>query len=112
MYPIAITVQACLQAGTRVDVAWTIATAELGPRPPAEAVAFTPGGGKVGGILDGALDERLGEVAARLGDRPGRVVDLEIGHVEALIAGLPPEGSVRVIVSPARLLPEALWPAL
>ncbi|HWL41470.1 MAG TPA: XdhC family protein [Ilumatobacter sp.] len=112
MYEIGLTVQACLRAGTRVDVAWTVATADLGPRPPAEAVAFTPGGGKVGGVLKGALDERLAEVAAGLGDGPGRLVDVPIGPVEALIAGLPADGSVRALIAPAHLLPNELWPAL
>lgn len=112
LYDVAVSVHACLRAGTRVEVAWVVAVDGLGPRPPAEAVVFTPGGGKVGGVLDGALDARLGEVAALTGDGPGGLVELEIGHVEALTHGLPAGGRVRAIVAPATRLPPGLWPAL
>lgn len=112
MYPIAVTVQACLQAGTQAEVAWTVATRGLGPRPAAEAIVFTPGGGRVGAVLDGALDERVAEQARLVGNGPGRLLELEIGHVEALVSGLEPGGVVQVIVTSAAALPADLWPAL
>jgi len=107
MESIAVTVQACLDAGTRVDVAWVLAADGVGPRPPAEAVAFTPGGGRSGSILDGALDERLADTARSAG--PGRLVTFEIGHVDALITGLPADARVTCLVAPGTALPPELW---
>jgi xanthine dehydrogenase accessory factor len=112
VYPIAITVEACLQAGTGVEVAWTIASSGLGPHPSIEAVAFTAGGGRVGSVLDGALDSRLAELAALVARGPARVAELEIGPVDALISGLPADGTITVVVAPADALPAELWPAL
>lgn len=107
MYDIAITVASCLQAGTRADVAWLVASEDLPVDDWSEAVVFTPGGGKIGSLLGGALDGKLGELAGRLSD--GRLVDLEITQVDALIAELPDAGSARALVTPADSLPADLW---
>jgi len=110
MESIAVTVQACLDAGTRVDVAWVLAADGVGPRSPAEAVALTPGGGRSGAILDGALDDRLADTARTAGS--GRRVIFEIGHVDALITGLPADARVTCVIAPGTALPAELWPLL
>ena len=107
VYDIAITVAACLKAGTRADVAWLVGAD--GPSVPdwSDAVVFTPGGGKTGSILGGALDGKLGDIAGRLGS--GRLVELELTQVDALIADLPSGGSVRCLMVPADSLPHRVW---
>jgi xanthine dehydrogenase accessory factor len=70
-------------------------------------VAFTPGGGKTGSLLAGGLDGKLAEHAGRLST--GRLLELEITQVDALIAELPGTGSARCIMAPAETLPAELW---
>ena len=107
VYDIAMTVTACLQAGTRADVAWLVDADGLSVPDWSDAVVFTPGGGRTGSLLDGALDGKLIEQAGRLST--GRIVDLEISQVDALIAELPSTGSARCMLAPADTLPAELW---
>ena len=51
------------------------------------------------------------DLASR-GSGNGRLVDLRIGDVEALVAGLPTAGGARCLVIPATSLPTDLWPLL
>jgi len=116
VYEIALTVAACLRSGTRVDVAWVVESdlALAGGRPvdPGGALALTPGGGRVGSLYGGALDDQLAERAAALGGQHGRLVDVAVGDLEAQAFGLAGAGSARCAVVPAGLLPAELWPAL
>lgn len=107
MYQIAITVAACLQAGTRADVAWLVETEGLEVRDWSDAVVFTPGGGHTGSLLGGALDAKLSEQVGRWSK--GRLMDLEINQVDALIAELPAGGRARCLMVPAEVLPEEVW---
>jgi xanthine dehydrogenase accessory factor len=111
MYRIALSVAACLRAGTRVDVAWVVEANGLDDRDRADALAITPGGGRVGSLLSGALDSQLSDLASR-GSDGGRLLDLEISSVDALVAGLPPGGSARCLLVPATNLPGELWELL
>jgi xanthine dehydrogenase accessory factor len=108
VYDVALTVRACLGAGTRVDVAWPVA-AEGVALAADEAMALTPGGGRVGSVLGGALDGQLSEAAAA---GTSRLVDIELSEVDALVAGLPQGGVVRCLVVAAADLPESLWDRL
>lgn len=107
VYDIAITVNACLQAGTRADVAWLVDTDDLPVGDWTDAVVFTPGGGKIGSLLGGTLDGKLEEQAGRLS--VGRLIDTEITQVDVLIGELPSTGSARCILAPADVLPAELW---
>ena len=107
MYGIAITVAACLQSGTRADVAWLVETEGLEVRDWSEAVVFTPGGGHTGSLLGGAIDAKLAEQADRWSR--GRLMDLEMSQVDALIAELPAGGKARCLMVPAEMLPAELW---
>jgi xanthine dehydrogenase accessory factor len=111
VYEVALTVAACLQADTDVNVAWAVATDGFSARDPAEAVALTPGGGRVGSLLSGSLDDQLADVAHRL-PTGGRLVDLSVSDIEALASGLSCGGSARCLVVPASALPAELWPRL
>jgi xanthine dehydrogenase accessory factor len=111
VYRIALSAAACLRAGTRVDVAWVVETDGLDDRDRADALAITPGGGRVGSLLSGALDDQLSDLASR-GSARGRLIDLPIGDVDALVAGLPLGCSARCLVVPAARLPAELWELL
>ena len=111
MYGIAVSVAACLRGGTRVDVAWNL-DAALTPRfDPADAVGITPGGGKLGTLLGGALDSRLIELASAK-PTSGRVVEIELDAIESSAVGVEAGTVVRILVAPAHTLPEELWDQL
>jgi xanthine dehydrogenase accessory factor len=116
VYEIALTVEACLRSGTRVDVAWVLqsdlAAADGEPVDPGDALALTPGGGRVGRLYGGALDDQVAECARALGGSSGRVVTLAVGDLEARAFGLAGPGTATCVVTPAALLPADLWPRL
>lgn len=102
-----MTVAACVQAGTRADVAWLVGTDGLPVPDWSDAVVFTPGGGHTGSLLNGALDGSLADHAGRL--NAGRLLDIEVTQVDALIAGLTSPGSARCVIAPAETLPPRVW---
>ena len=104
MYGIALSVAACLRAGTKVDVAWIVASDDFPDRDATDAIAITPGGGRVGSLLSGAITD--------VPPGPARLVDVTVTDVDALIAGLTHGGVARCLVVPATDLPEELWPKL
>lgn len=106
MYDVALSVSACARSGTRADVAWMIA-----PTPSNDAVAFTPGGGRVGRLAGGAFDGLLGDIAARKLPR-GRVVRHEVTPIEAPLCGLAVGTPVEFLIVPAEQLPSDIWPLL
>jgi xanthine dehydrogenase accessory factor len=110
VYEIALTVSACLHAGTRVDVGWAVETHGFSARDKSEALAITPGGGRVGSVLSGSLNDQLADVAGRGGD--GRLVDVRVGDLEAEMAGLSCGGDARCLLVPAADLPAELWDKL
>lgn len=107
MFGVALTVEACLQAGTRADVAWVVDTEGLRVDDWADAVVFTPGGGRIGSLLDGVVDDKLAEMAGR--GAVGRLVDIEVSPVDALIAGIDAEGTAHCLLVPAEVFPAATW---
>jgi xanthine dehydrogenase accessory factor len=108
VYGIALTVAACLRAGTRVHVAWAVGTEGLPTVDPGDALAITPGGGRVGSLLSGALDDQLADRSTQSGAH-GRLVSVTVGDVDALVAGLPCGGVARCLIVPASDLPADLW---
>lgn len=110
MYEIALTVAACLRAKTDVGVAWVVETRGFSGRDHTEALALTPGGGRVGSAMSGALDDQLGTLA-NAGVR-GRLLDLRINDMEAVVAGLPNGGEARCLLVSAADLPARLWDLL
>lgn len=110
MYDIALTVAACLRAGTRVDVAWAVETHGFSSRDNNEALALTPGGGRVGAVLSGAVNEQLAAAAAERS--VARIVDCHVGDLDASAVGLSCGGDARCLLMPAAELPPPLWDLL
>ena len=110
MYEIALSVAACLGAGTRVDVAWAVETHGFSSRDAAEALAITPGGGRVGSVLSGSLNDQLADLAGE--GVTGRLVEVRASDVDALVAGLSCGGDARCLLVPAADLPAGLWERL
>jgi xanthine dehydrogenase accessory factor len=110
VYEIALSVAACLRAGTSVDVAWVVDARGLGARDMGEALAITPGGGRVGSVLAGSLNDQLADLSAQ--GITGRVVDLRVGDLDAELAGLACGGDARCVIVPATTLAADLWDRL
>jgi xanthine dehydrogenase accessory factor len=106
MYDVALSVAACARSGTRADVAWMTS-----PSASNDAVAFTPGGGRVGRLSGGAFDGLLSDVAARKLPR-GRRVRHEVTAIEAPLCGLAEGTAVEFLVVPAEQMPPATWATL
>lgn len=109
MYDVALTVAACIRSGTRVDVGWLVSR-QGAPVDPSEALALTPGGGRVGHVWGGAADDQLAERAGRLGR--GRLVPVEVRSYDSASAGEPATGSGHCLLLPADQLPVDLWDRL
>jgi xanthine dehydrogenase accessory factor len=108
MFAIALSVAACLRAGTRADVAWLVDRPDGQRFDPAEAMAITPGGGRIGQVLSGALDGQLIELAG-VGGALGRLRRLDIGPADAAVSGVAPASGIACILVPASELPSGLW---
>jgi xanthine dehydrogenase accessory factor len=111
VYGIAVSTIACLRGGTRVDVAWSLDPGSTPAFDPADALAFTPGGGRLGSLLGGAFDGHLVELAG-VERTKGRVVELVAGPAEAPLLGVEADTPIRCLLTPATELPEELWPLL
>ena len=111
MYGIALSVSTCIRAGTRVDVAWIVDRQPDEHFEPNEAVAITPGGGRLGSLMSGALDGQLIELAG-VQDRQGRLLKLDIGPGDAAVSGVEPTVGIGCMLIPASELPEGLWQQL
>ena len=107
MYGITLAVSACLRSGTRADVTWLVEADGLPVADWSDAMLLTPGGGRIGSLAGGAIDGKLTDLAGRW--NAGRLVDIEVTEVDALIAGLPSAGSARCLLVPADALPGDLW---
>jgi len=111
VYAIALSVSACLRAQTRVDIAWIVDTNKVVARDRTDAVAITPGGGRIGSLLAGALDGQLMDLASRKSTN-GRLIKLSVSDLDATVAGLSSGFEVHCILIPASELPADLWPLL
>lgn len=111
MYGVALSVAACLRAGTRVDVAWIVDRHRDENFDPADAVAITPGGGRLGSLLSGALDGQLDELAGVHGTH-GRLVRLDIGPADAAVSGVATASGISCVLVPGSELPSELFDLL
>lgn len=106
MFSLAISVAACLRAGTDVVVAWIVGSEGLPDLDPTDAVAITSGGGRIGSLANGAFDSHLASAAV---GGSGRVMTIELAPTDALIAGLPIGGRATLAAVPARTFPAEVW---
>ncbi len=110
MYEVALSVRECVRSGTHADVTWIVADQGFPTRDKGEALVITPGGGKIGSLLGGALNDQVAALIAE--GRSGRLLDVEVDEISALIGGLPSGGKVRCLSASADDFPEGLWDRL
>ncbi len=76
---------------------------------PTDAIAITPGGGRMGALASGFLDAHLADLPTHA---HGSLVRIEMTGTDALIAGLPEGSRATLAVVPGTALPEEVWPLL
>ena len=110
MYEIALSAAACLRSNTRADVVWHLDTDIPRYQSSAGNVMLTPGGGRIGNLMDGIFEGQLADIASR--QLPfAKVQELVVGPLEALVAGLDAGARARVVISPAHLIALDAWEA-
>ena len=82
MFSVALSVASCLRAGTEVHVAWVLSAQNLPGLEPGDAVALTPGGGRMGALGGGMLDMAEGR-----GIRIGHLGDLNDPMILGALGG-------------------------
>lgn len=107
MYDVALSVLSCLRAGTDVHVAWIVSQEQTDGT---EAVAITPGGGQIGTLLDGAINDAISQSLPEVGDSGG-IVSIVLGPAEALVSGMPQGTELSVGIVPGTAVPEVIWTA-
>lgn len=107
MYDVALSVLACLRASTEVHVAWIVSE---GQSDGTEAVAITPGGGQIGTLIGGAINDAIRRSLSEVGDSGG-IVSISLGPAEALASGMPQGTELSVGILPGGALPEMIWNA-
>ena len=110
MFDIALTVNACVRSNTRADVAWLISSEPLFESAISDAIAITPGGGKIGNLLASAFDGELIEVAKRKLPT-GRIVKREVSAFESTISSIPQGTKLKFALLPSGLIDPDIWQA-
>lgn len=110
MREIATRVRQALAEGNRVQVGRVVEFKGFGGRRAGEAVAVFPDRPPIGSLLGGAADAAIGE-SIGVGST-SVLLDLGIGDVEAVAAGLACGGLATVLASDASTIPAELWTAL
>jgi len=111
MYDIALSVNACLRANTRADIVWMVSPNSSEKSIRTEALALTPGGGKIGSLLGGTFNGHFAEIASQK-LTAGRQVEFNVNDFESVTAGLPVNTKAKFLVVPAAQFSPELWPAL
>jgi xanthine dehydrogenase accessory factor len=111
MYEIALSVNACVRSKTRADVAWLISTSDSNVPIGSQAIAITPGGGRIGNLLESAFDGDLIELAQRKLAH-GRIVKRTVTAFESLLSNVPEGTELTFALLHSGLVDEDLWQVL
>ncbi|MSY94183.1 MAG: hypothetical protein F2708_05065, partial [Actinobacteria bacterium] len=110
MFDIALSVNACARSNTRADVAWLISSEPVFESAVSDAIAITPGGGKIGNLLSSAFDGELIEMAKRKLPS-GRIIKREVSAFESTISSIPQGTELKFALLPTGLIDPDIWQA-
>jgi len=108
MYEIALSVNACVGSNTRADVAWLISSTESIIPMSFDAIAITPGGGKIGSLVNSAFDGPLIEQATRKLPT-GRIITRVVTDFEAIMSNVPAGTTLKFAVLPSSAIESGIW---
>ena len=101
---------ACVRSNTRADVAWLVSSEPFFENAISDAIAITPGGGKIGNLLGSTFDGELIEVAKRKLPT-GRIVKREVSAFESTISSIPQGTILKFALLPSGLIDPDIWQA-
>lgn len=110
MREIAGSVREALAKGRRAQIGRVVDFQGFGGRRAGEAVAIFGDGPASGSLLGGAADRAIAESVSAAG--PSVLVELGVGDIEAVAAGLACGGVATVLASDAAAIPAEFWVAL
>jgi len=110
VFDIALTVNACVRSNTRADIAWLISSEPFFESAISDAIAITPGGGRIGNLLSSAFDGELIEVAKRKLPT-GRIVKREVSAFDSTISSIPQGTKLKFALLPSGLIDADIWQA-
>jgi xanthine dehydrogenase accessory factor len=108
MYEIALSVNACVGSNTRADVAWLVSSTESIVPMSFDAIAITPGGGKIGNLVNSAFDGPLIEQATRKLPA-GRIITRVVTDFESVMSNLPAGTTLKFAVLPSDAIENGIW---
>lgn len=108
MYEIALSVNACVRSNTRADIAWMLPSLDSLVPMNFDALAITPGGGRIGSLLNSAFDGTFIEVATRK-LQTGRIITKEISDFESSVTKIQAGVKLSFAMLPSNLLKPEIW---
>ncbi|MEJ6576814.1 MAG: XdhC family protein [Candidatus Planktophila sp.] len=111
MYEIALSVNACVNSNTRADVAWLVHSSDSVVPISFDAIAITPGGGKIGNLINSAFDGPLIEQATRKLPT-GRIITRVVSDFESTMSNIPAGTTLKFAVMPSNAIENGIWQAL
>ncbi|MBC8194172.1 MAG: XdhC family protein [Acidimicrobiia bacterium] len=111
MFSLALSISACIRAGTRVDLAWIVDHHNSTGPDPGQAIAITPGGGRIGSLGSEALEGQLIELAG-IQSRCGRLLSLDADPPDYVESGLGLTDDAKCVLVPGSQMPDGLWQLL
>jgi xanthine dehydrogenase accessory factor len=106
MYDIALSVSAFVRSNTHAEIAWMVS-----PHASVDALALTPGGGRIGTVAQGIFDLALADIA-NIKLSQGRLVSFTVGEFESSLSSYPAGTQTQFLLIPVSQFPVETWAAL
>ena len=100
MYEIALSVNACVGSNTRADVAWLVSSTDSIIPMSFDAIAITPGGGKIGSLVNSTFDGPLIDQATRKLAH-GRIITRVVTEFESMLSNVPAGTTLKFAMLPS-----------
>jgi xanthine dehydrogenase accessory factor len=108
MYEIALSVNACVGSNTRADVAWLVSSTDSIIPMSFDAIAITPGGGKIGSLVNSTFDGPLIDQATRKLPQ-GRIITRVVTDFESTLSNVPAGTTLKFAMLPSTAIESGIW---
>jgi xanthine dehydrogenase accessory factor len=108
MYEIALSVNACVGSNTRADVAWLVSSTDSIIPMSFDAIAITPGGGKIGSLVNSTFDGPLIDQATRKLPQ-GRIITRVVTDFESTFSNVPAGTTLKFAMLPSTAIESGIW---
>jgi xanthine dehydrogenase accessory factor len=108
VYEIALSVNACVGSNTRADVAWLVSSTDSIIPMSFDAIAITPGGGKIGSLVNSTFDGPLIDQATRKLAH-GRIITRVVTEFESMLSNVPAGTTLKFAMLPSTAIESGIW---